>query len=218
MRLCWWHTDRIAHNAITLAQLHTELEHVLVGGQQQTERTSGSRNPGLNLNLTAVEAQHEIRAVLTSWCKLISEDRGIKPPQPAAPTQHTQRHPETGVITCPSCVSGRCMLHTSRNPIGDLGAYIATHHEWLAAQHFAKDIADELENLRHRAWTTAYPDGTRRQPLTGVHCNQPDCGGGVYAIIRPRDTLLPPSVHCDTNPDHSWASHEWHKLRDKVSA
>ena len=84
--LCWWHADHIGPDAIRCAQLHTELAQALTGGGGQTLGDHGDQGhgveTGININSAVIERRREIRAVLTSWAKLIAEDRGIAPPDP----------------------------------------------------------------------------------------------------------------------------------------
>lgn len=188
LQLCWWHTDKISHDALTLAELHDDLTLALVhtgtaalnpNGNSHTDRGAET---GININTAAVNVRHDIHNLLASWTKLIVEERGY----------HT---PDTDNMT--------------------LARYIADNNTWLAARDYAGEVADELAALRGRAWRLLQPNS--RHSFTIGACPYGDCGGTVIASMRPADTLLPPSVRCDTDPEHRWASHEWHHLR-KVSA
>jgi hypothetical protein len=123
--------------------------------------------------------------------------------------------------------------------VSAMGAYVAKHATWLAAHGAAGEVAEELSSLRRRAWSVAYPNGTRvmeigpcpqvvvmqhdceGQPVPPHHpaCVRAEpCPGTLRAIMRPRDEgLLPSEVVCDTDPQHRWSSSEWRQLDRLVS-
>lgn len=96
LRLCHYHRERIAEDAVAAAELHAELALALTAPDVAGERTSGSRDLSQLPNLRAVEARAEIRHTLVSWCKLISEERGICLPvdTPTALGAYLARHAE----------------------------------------------------------------------------------------------------------------------------
>ena len=117
--------------------------------------------------------------------------------------------------------------------VSAMGAYVAKHATWLAAHGAAGEVADELGSLRRRAWSVAYPNGTKvvevgpcpnhdysrptEKDTSGV-ADWPRCPGTLRAIMRPRDEgLLPSEVVCDADPEHRWASSEWRQLDRLVS-
>jgi len=114
--------------------------------------------------------------------------------------------------------------------VSAMGAYVAKHATWLAAHGAAGEVADELGSLRRRAWSIAYPNGTKVVPV-GPCPRSPHhaleelphgfigpprlvmVAGTLRAIMRPRDEgLLPSEVVCDADPEHRWASSEWRQL------
>lgn len=104
--------------------------------------------------------------------------------------------------------------------VSAMGAYVAKHATWLAAHGAAGEVSDELGSLRRRAWSIAYPNGTKvvevgpcpRSVLIDEGVER-DCSGTLRAIMRPRDEgLLPSEVVCDVDPEHRWASSEWRQL------
>lgn len=110
--------------------------------------------------------------------------------------------------------------------VSAMGAYVAKHATWLAAHGAADDVADELGSLRRRAWSIAYPNGTRVGEVG--HCPLwvdvtieveawRQCPGTLRAIMRPADVLLPSEVVCDTDATHRWASTQWRQLDRLVS-
>lgn len=95
-----------------------------------------------------------------------------------------------------------------------LGAYVARHAEWLAAQEFAGEAADELRTLRSTAWAVAYPEGVSIRHI-GPCPELEDgalCPGNVRAIMRAADSLLPDKVVCDVDSTHEWPSERWRLL------
>jgi hypothetical protein len=104
--------------------------------------------------------------------------------------------------------------------VSAMGAYVAKHATWLAAHSAAGEVAEELSSLRRRAWSVAYPNGTKvvpvgpcpREAVLSYEQTEP-CAGTLRAIMRPRDEgLLPSEVVCDTDPEHRWSSSEWRQL------
>lgn len=104
--------------------------------------------------------------------------------------------------------------------VSAMGAYVAKHATWLAAHGAAGEVADELGSLRRRAWSIAYPNGTKvvevgpcPRDFTGELGEAEMCAGTLRAIMRPRDEgLLPSEVACSDDPSHRWASSEWRQL------
>lgn len=94
--------------------------------------------------------------------------------------------------------------------VSAMGAYVAKHATWLAAHGAAGEVVDELGSLRRRAWSIAYPNGTKVVEVGP--CPKDDCAGTLRAIVRPADVLLPSEVVCDADPEHRWASSEWRQL------
>lgn len=84
--LCRHHTLLIAEDAITAARLYDALAAQLVASGLPGERTSGSREPGLNVNVAALDARIYIRHTLASWTTLISEQRGVSLPTEDTPS------------------------------------------------------------------------------------------------------------------------------------
>jgi hypothetical protein len=88
--------------------------------------------------------------------------------------------------------------------------WLLVHLRWACAQPWIDDYADELTGLRRRAHSLLYPTGRRRVDIGD--CVEPDCGGTLTATITRQDDLLPSSVDCDVNPEHSWSPSDWHAL------
>jgi len=84
----------LADDARQAAWLYGELEHVLIGAPAVGGRVSGSPDRTRLPNMAAVEARSTIRSILVSWCRLISEERGIDLPRDevAAMGDYIARH------------------------------------------------------------------------------------------------------------------------------
>lgn len=202
IRLCGHDLGRLADNATKLGRLHTELEHVLKAAGQ-TGPSSSKPGPGTPPRDAVVEVRAEIRHVLTSWCRLIADERGLQLPQRWA----VQTLPE-GFIGPPRRVQ------RPDDTIPAVARYIAKHAEWLAAQDYAGDAADELATLVGRAWGLAYPSGGRL-----VHLGPcPQCDGQLTAIVRTVDQQLPSEVVCDGEQAHRWPADRWRELDRLVMA
>lgn len=106
-----------------------------------------------------------------------------------------------------------------------IAAYVATHHEWLAAHPAAGDCSDELSGLQRRAWAVAYPTGARVFPVGP--CPTTGCGATVRVVLRVIDSLLPSELVCDGThvegcdcgrcPPHRWPYTSWRNLGRKIS-
>jgi len=119
--------------------------------------------------------------------------------------------------------------------VSAMGAYVAKHATWLAAHGVAGEVAEELGSLRRRAWSVAYPNGTKVmevgpcplpphmvvEELAAGFIGPPrlvEVAGMLRAIKRPQDEgLLPSEVVCTVNPEHRWAPPEWRQLDRLVS-
>ena len=95
-----------------------------------------------------------------------------------------------------------------------LGAYVARHAQWLAAQEFAGAAADELGTLRSRAFATAYPEGVGT--IYVGSCPEPvedgRCAGELTALMRRADSLLPSKIVCNADSLHEWPTERWRAL------
>ncbi|HZN76084.1 MAG TPA: hypothetical protein VFC00_31010 [Micromonosporaceae bacterium] len=198
LQLCWGHTHGIEKDAPRCAHLHDDLALVLTatGGPG-----ASGFDGGVSINLAAADARALIRTTLTGIALHIAHKRGIR-----LPGSHRLQRPPAGV-------------HGPHNRIWQpntnkhaLGAYIATHHLWLAANH--PIAADRLDHATREGRHAAYPNGTRTIDIG--HCpdetdGQP-CTGKIRALIRDEDNLLPSAVHCDTNLEHTWNADQWRTL------
>ena len=119
-----------------------------------------------------------------------------------------------------------------------MGAWLARHAQWLAAQEYAGEVADELAGLASRAWGLAYPNGTRRiavgpcprcggvaagrwsvERLPRGFIGPPRRSGHLVAVVRDKDQdKLPGEVFCDLIAEHFWPAPQWRQLDREVMA
>lgn len=78
--LCRRHTLLIAEDAVTVSVLFDALADRLAASGLPGEWTTGSRDPGLKINLRAVDARIAIRHILVAWTTFIAETRGVTLP------------------------------------------------------------------------------------------------------------------------------------------
>lgn len=189
MELCRYHCDRIGADALEAAKLDGDLALALTG---QGEPGVRGDHGGLSLNDQAAEARTMLRAILSGWCRLIAEERGIELPG--------FRRGGEWVIT---------------DSVEAMGRYVAHHAQWLAAHPAAADASAELRDLLRQCRAAAYPSGTRVIDIglcPVVDNDQMPCGGKLRAMIRPGESMLPSAVGCDQDEAHRWGASEWRAL------
>lgn len=102
-----------------------------------------------------------------------------------------------------------------------MGAFVALHATWLAAQPFAGECSTEVGELAHGLpRRVAYPNGTRVVPVGPCPRTLEDettCPGTLKAVVRRADSLLPSEVVCDADDTHRWDSTQWRQLDRLVS-
>lgn len=83
-RLCTGCREGLSARLTGLPGLYRACEEALGGslGRRQ-ERTSGGRPPGMPFNGAAAEARSAILGVLSAWCGLVAEERGVPGPRRA---------------------------------------------------------------------------------------------------------------------------------------
>lgn len=196
LNLCGPHRDWLPQDATKAAELYVELTSVLAGSGHPGEKTSGTPERGAKLNPRAVEARHTIRAVLSSWCRLIAEERGIHPPK----RRVVKLLPMDFIGPAP-------LVWTVDDTPAAMGAYLARHADWLAAHPAASEVSEELHDLVTLAHPIAYPTGARVFPVGP--CLHHGCEGTIKAILRRVDSLLPSSLVCDVDDTHTWPADQW---------
>jgi hypothetical protein len=80
LNLCWPHRDQIGKCATRVAEVYDELLLQLAPTGVGGEYTSGTKDPGINLNPRVVACRDRIATVLAAWAKLVVDERGFAPP------------------------------------------------------------------------------------------------------------------------------------------
>lgn len=119
--LCDRDTERLADDAWQAAELYDDLLLAALG-TRQGEKTSGSRNPGLDPGAERMEARSSIRATLVSLCRVVAEERGITLPADS--------------------VQGMARF------IGKHSLWLAAHHAADEHAHDLRDIASDPRTWR----------------------------------------------------------------------
>lgn len=205
LMLCRYHAERIGADALEAAALDPDLALALTG---QGEPGVRGDHGGLSLNDQAAEARTMLRAILSGWCRLIAEERGIT--LPGAWRWMLQPLPDG--VEGPLVTFRR--FHVSES-IEALARYVVHHGQWLAAHPAAADCSAELRDLLRQCRAAAYPSGTRIVPVGLCPVVDDDgmpCDGKLRAMIRPGESLLPSAVGCDVDEAHRWAASEWRAL------
>lgn len=186
LALCQRHVDLLAEDAITAGKLYHALADQLAAPDVPGERTSGSRNPGLKINLQALGARIVIRHTLVAWARLIMDERGVSLPW------------------------------VDTNPAYVLAAFVARHADWLAARPgtLPADVCEELHDLIREAYPIAYPSGVRIFDV--APCPTQGCPGTLKAVLRRSDALLPAAVVCGHDPAHTWTADRWLALGRQI--
>lgn len=78
--LCEGCLTQLTGNLAQLPGLYDELAELLAVGGQAGQRVSGSPGRPLPINLGVAEHRGQIQAVLSSWCRVVVDDRGFAPP------------------------------------------------------------------------------------------------------------------------------------------
>lgn len=130
--LCQRHADLIGEDAQTAARLYVALADRLTSTGLPGEKTSGTRDPGLKINLAALGARIVIRHTLVAWTKLIADERGVLLPD---------QHHDVAVL------GAFVALHST---------WLAARPGTLPA-----DVCEELRDLVRETYPVAYPSGTR---------------------------------------------------------
>jgi hypothetical protein len=204
-RLCQVDIRRLGESPVKAAELHGELELVLkaAGSGERASSKPGSGTPPRD---AVVDMRAEIRHVLVSWCRLISEERGMRLPGRFVVQRRAGR--------LSGFIGPLNRIWVDDDTLPAIGAYVARHAEWLAATEYAGEAADELAGLVSRAWGLAYPSGTRKVEVGGC----PRCDGTLTAIVRPVDSTKTTEVVCDGEQPHRWDSTQLRTLDRLVMA
>lgn len=120
LALCPLHVDLLAEDACTAARLYAALADCLTSSGMPGERTSGTREPGLKINLAALGTRIVIRHTLVGWAKLIADERGLRVPDMTVPAlgafvslHSTWLAAMPGTLSADVCEELRDLVHTA---------------------------------------------------------------------------------------------------------
>ncbi|MFK5691296.1 hypothetical protein ACI3EY_16685 [Ornithinimicrobium sp. LYQ92] len=170
--------------------------------------STGSKKPKpgsrLPMPLDPASAVDEAWRTLRSWGQLVMEERGVTV------------GPRTGHT--PSCSRGCTEKH---GPTGkQIAQWLALHAEWLSAHDAGEYAAHELARHGRRLRDIDLGYKSRRfqigpcpeETITDEMGVTEACTGGLWALIREEDNMLPDRVVCDHNGDHTWSPSQWAAL------
>jgi len=92
-----------------------------------------------------------------------------------------------------------------------LACFLLRNLVWLAAHPAIAAMEREVAQLVRSAHRTVRPDPVRR--IQVGPCTMSGCEGRLVATVRSQQAQRWAHVHCDAEPDHSWALDEWTRLR-----
>lgn len=184
LRLCLHCGDRIAVDAVKAASMDPALALALT---PQGEPGRRGDHGGITLSDAALDARTMLRAVLTSWCRMVSEERGISLPASDAPM-----------------ALGAYIATHAR--------WLAAHP---AAGECADEMAD-LARQTHAAAYPSGTRIIHIGACPATVDDQP-CAGQIRALLRTDASLLPSAVACDTVEEHAWSPDQWRALGRHMS-
>lgn len=179
LQLCLHCGDRIATDAVKAAATDPAL---LLALTPTGEPGARGDHGGLTLSDAAVEARTNLRAVLTSWCRMIAEERGITLPHDGQP------------MTLGAYVATHARWLAAHPAAADASAEMAD----LARSCYAAAYPSDTRII-HIGACPALVDG---EP----------CEGQIRALLRREASLLPSAVACDTVAEHAWTPDQWRAL------
>lgn len=114
-------------------------------------------------------------------------------------------------------------MHCPPDDVYAISAFVVRQVDWFlagpGARQFANDVIDDWSTAR----SLTDPNNTRRFDVGP--CPEPECEGILVAYIRPKDSLLPSHVICDSSPEdedgnltHLWPADRWMLLGRRVMA
>ena len=220
LRVCAGHEARLSRWLRQLAPLHAAMDSAVAQGDRSGGPVvSGTRDVGVDLSDRVTAVRAAIRHKLASWVLLVAEEAKATPPDLSAegrpaPLVTVRRRsynvidPRDGTVTMVVKLSQTVREVTDVQVLAD---WLTTWHEWLLAQEYVDDWAQDLYDLHSEAWSCAYPSGRKWHVI--ADCPVDGCGGQLRANVAAGDDLLPDRVICTEEPEHTWEAGEWRALR-----
>jgi len=205
-----------------LPPLHAALDlAVATGDRAGGPVVSGTRDVGVDLNDRVTTVRKAIRHKLASWALMVNEEHPSKPTLPnlsaeaLPPVRLVPRRrkynlidPKTGAV---STITTSTAIPHETTEVGVLAGWLSTWHDWLLAQDYVDDWAQDVGDLHSEAWSCAYPSGRKWHVI--ANCPAGECDGQLRATLGAHDDLLPDRVICTDDPEHTWAADQWRALR-----
>ncbi|HEY9411065.1 MAG TPA: hypothetical protein VIP77_15910 [Jiangellaceae bacterium] len=193
--ICDLHLRKLAEDAIEAARLHSELLQVLTGSTGLGEKVSSSKDPNITLNDAAADARIAIRATLVSWCRMVSEERGISlpPDNMRAIGAYLAKHAEW-LAAHPAAAEAVAELHDLAHGEARRIAYPG------GGRRFPIELPDGM-------YATC-PEKTAQDEQEALE----PCPGTLWTILRRDSSLLPSEVVCNHDETHRWPTSRWLKL------
>jgi hypothetical protein len=167
--LCQGHLADLEQLVAEMPAIHDDLTRPSTPGPKAYG--GGGESHGLTVDDAAADLRRHMEGVVASWCRVVVEERGARPPASEA-IHHTS----------PWLVNAR-----------------TDHLGWCAANRWVDEMLAELRELRGKA-TGLVDLPARKVPLEApclVHADGEPCPGTVTIIVRGDDW----TARCDTCPD-----------------
>lgn len=177
--LCQGCLSQLTHNLDQLPGLYAELAEMLAVGGQAGQRVSGSPGRPLPINLGVAEHRGHIQAVLSSWCRLVVDERGLELPDS-----------DEVAITAPWLARHVLWLAAAREFADDVVREIRQ----LAMRARGLRDPDPSRNISIGPCVATTEDGP--------------CAGQVWATVRVDGDERPSVIFCDTC-EFEKAPEEW---------
>lgn len=205
LRLCTVCARRIGENATRAAELYDDLALVLkaAGRGERSSNKPGSGGPPRD---AVVEQRATIRHVLVSWCRLVSEERGISLPGN-----------DTGDL------AAYLVRHAEWLAACDYADEVADELAGLASRAYGLAYPSGSRRIRvgpcPRCGGVPGPHGQAIQRLPLGFIGPPNRSGCLVAVVREQDQdKLPSEVACDLVGEHKWDAIQWRQLDREVMA
>jgi hypothetical protein len=233
--VCEGHRARTWRQLAELAPLHTLLgQHTAAGGAGP--RVSGTPDQRIPYHERAAALRRHIRHKLGSWVLAVCEERDLALPKDALADAHAvhigvlaglrrltaQPRPHTAAQAAEEARLHAESRHATRVidqleqavDVEHIVAWLARHHEWLLAQTYVDDYAQDLGDLHSTAWSIAYPSGRRRVAVAPCHAE--GCTGRLLVAVASTDDQLPDAT-CDTDHTHTVPPRAWLRYADAAT-
>lgn len=110
----------------------------------------------------------------------------------------------------------RGFTHPDRWDVPTMVGWLERSHDWFLAGPKAAAYVRRLGDLAARAYSLAYPSGTRvidlgpcTEHTTTDQGERTPCTGTLRAVLRQTDAMLPSELTCDGPEPHHIPPHEW---------